>query len=189
MAPRRDLLEACSLAMEWLGDLPPILRDDPDLQAIYYCYAMEAARKQARIEDVRVQLNPLTATTNIGNWEALLHLPTSPGPIDARQQAVAARIRALSANPSGADWALRITSRLGANVAWSYVEHDATDPTSPPAQTIRISLPYSAASPQFSRARAVIREETASELAVTYDAASSGFLLDISHMDTDVFGA
>lgn len=188
MAPRRDLLEATPLAMQWLDDLPPILREEPDVQAIYYCAAKEFERLAVVREDVRRQLNPATATRGLKFWEQLLRLPVGVGTNESRQLAIIARMARLQADPSGRDWVHRVQARLGANVLWSYLENIPGNPTSPAPQTLRISLPYGVNTEQFRSARAAIREETASELAITYTA-QAGFLWDVSLWDVDTWGA
>lgn len=187
MAPRRDLMEVNALCMQWLDDVPPIMREDPDLQAVYYCASMEAQRLEARIEDVRAQLNPVTATeTGLTLWEALLRLPAaSGGTVATRRTAVVARLRSLAGDPSGRDWARRIDAIVGA--PWSYEENVPGDGTTPPAQVLRLNLPWSAATSQWQNAIERIREETPPELGLQFVSAD-GFLLDVSHMDTDAFG-
>lgn len=187
MAPRLDLLQANARAMQWLEDVPPVLREDPDLQAIYYCSAKEAERLEARIEDVRAQLNPLTATeAGLAIWEPLIRLAAAPGgTVETRRTAVVGRIRSLAGDPSGRDWIRRVDAIVG--LPWTYEEHIPGDGTTPPAQVLRIFLPWAASNPSWAQAVRLIREETPPELGIQY-VSSEGFLLDVSHMDVDAFG-
>lgn len=186
MAPKPEIFAECDRAVTWLEGVPPILRDEPDLQAAYYCMAMETDRMEARLEDIRAQLLPSTATVNLPGWEALLRLPGT-GPDEARQAALRLRMAGLAADPSGLNWIDRAQARLGPGVVWTYEEHIPGDGSTPAAQTLRISLPYGGASAEMAAAKQIFREETPAELDLIF-VSSDGFLLDSSEMDDDAFG-
>jgi hypothetical protein len=188
MAPRPDLLTP--RGREFIAELPPFLRDDPQYRAVLHCMAREGERAEGVLEQLRQDLNPLTATDRgIAFFEGLLNIGSTAGQdIEARRAIILGRMRALEGDPSGADWARRITARIG-DVGWTYEEHTPGDasPGAVPPQTLRILLPFAANSPQFEVARRVFREETPAEIALVY-ISTGGFLLDSSLLDQDGFG-
>lgn len=184
MAPREDLITPLGWAM--IDSLPPILREDPDYRALMHCAAREIERVEATIEDVRTQLIPVNATDlGLQAWEHLLRLPVAPSgeTIEVRQITVANRLAALGGDPAGTDWVRRMNRRLG-NVAWSYEEHQPGVGGTPAAQTLRIRLPFVVNSEPWNQAVKAFREETPSELALTF-LGEGGFILDASQLDLD----
>lgn len=184
MAPHPSAITA--LGWEMLESIPPFLRDDPDVVAVIHCQAREAERLEGAIEELRRQLNPLTATDRgLRFMEMLLRLPASGESIQVRRNRVKLRLAALEADPSGRDWIARLSARIGSG--WAYEEHVPGDVTSPAAQTLRIRLPYAANSPQWDAALLATREETPAELGLVF-ISSGGFILDQSQMDVEGMG-
>nr|MBA2751597.1 hypothetical protein [Actinomycetota bacterium] len=56
MAPLQALLTP--LTREFLGDLPAVVTEDPDIIAIQYCYAKETDLRRAKLEAVRAEQVP-----------------------------------------------------------------------------------------------------------------------------------
>lgn len=185
MPPRPDLITP--LGWRMLGSLPPILRDDPDYRALIHCSAREVERMRGRAEDVRAMGNPVTTTAlGIPLWERLLRLPASfpTDPLEGRRVAVVNRWRALQSDPSTAAWVARVTQRLN-GAPWTY----DTPRSAPglPDYTIRVTLPFNAASGRFAAAILALREETPAEQELVYVSAE-GFVLDQSRLDQEGLG-
>lgn len=184
MAPRRDLLTP--LGLEMLDSLPPAVRDDPDYLAVIHCYARETERIDETIEGLRAEFNPVTATeTGLTAFELLLRLPAGGDTVEGRRIRVRDRLASLFADASGVNWILRVSGRIGSS--WSYEEHVPGDAGSPPAQTLRILLPFDATAPEWAEATRAVREETPSELDLIF-VSTGGFRLDVSEMDSDGMG-
>lgn len=170
------------LGWQMIEDLPPILRDDPDTQASLHCQAKEAERMDAAAREVAAGFNPLTATNlTLPIWERVMHLPPGPPDEGLRRARVVARWRSLQGNPSGRSWIERLNERIG--ISWAYEEHIPGDAGSPPAQTLRITLPVQPG-PNLAEKERIFREETPSELALIFTT-GEGFLLDLSQMDVE----
>lgn len=187
MAPLESLIT--DRGWEMLEELPHFLRDDPDIRAVIHCYAKESERMEDALEGVRDELNPLTASTvGLAWWESLLRLPVNPlgGTLSGRRTLAARRMRSLVADPSGLNWVQRVTDRLGGQ-PWSYEEHVPGDLGTPPAQTLRVTIPSTPGTTLWDSQVAAVREETAAELALDFESAA-GFILDQSQLDADTLG-
>jgi hypothetical protein len=174
------------LGWELLEMIPPVLRDDPDVRAVIHCHAREAEYAEGKIEELRNQISPLTATARgLRFWELLLRLPDgSANPDAARRTRILERYAALEGDPSARSWVDRVTGRIGTG-EWSYVEH-GEDP-GVPTQTLWITLPWPAASVAYNAAIEAIRDETPSELELAFFSSDAG-LFDVGEFDVSIFG-
>lgn len=186
MAPLPELITP--LGREMIDSLPPVLRDDPDTIAVLHCQAREAERLGDAVAEIRAQLSPLNATElGLPWWELLLRVPGDiVASVEARREAVMRRYRALEGDPAGSSWVLRVGRRIG-DVPWTYQEHIPGDGTTPPAQTLRIHLPFAPASASWDQALIAFREEVPSELDLVF-VSEGGFILDESEMDVEGMG-
>lgn len=179
--PRRILT---GKALEMLNDLPPVLRGDPDYQAVCQCYGREAERMDAHLDLVRRQFFPQFADPLLKAWEALLRTTIEPpgATLDERRQVVLAMHARLRATASGLAWIANVTKLVG--LGWTYDTHDPDVPGSPPANTIRVRLPFPPESGRYAQTEAYLRKITpaAWDLIVTW---IGGFSLDRSQMDQE----
>ncbi|MCA1571254.1 MAG: YmfQ family protein [Chloroflexi bacterium] len=106
-----------------LDDLPPILRGDPDIQGVMHAAARELEAAEAKIEQMRAELSPLTATaTGLRIWEAQLGLPINTAATDTeRRTTVLAHLAKMAGDPSGTDWVANVTKLIGPG--WTYEEY------------------------------------------------------------------
>jgi hypothetical protein len=178
-------LNATGLAM--LHDIPPRLRQAPEFQAVMHCASQEVVLMDAAASLVRDQFNPLRATLLLKAWEALLRTTVEkPGmTVDDRRSVVIALHRKSTRRPTGSDWEASVTDLVGSG--WTYQEHDADDPDSPPPYTIRVELPFPPTSDRYAQTEALLRDITpaAWDLIVTWP---GGFVLDESRLDQEEFG-
>ncbi|HEX7088720.1 MAG TPA: putative phage tail protein [Longimicrobiales bacterium] len=186
MAPRPDLLHP--LAKEWLDQLPHPLGTDPDIHAVIHCYMREEERKRTRIEEVRAQFSPLTATElGLPWWEKLLRLTVAPAgwTVEQRRDAVVASIRRLRVRMTGLDQEGAITRLIGPG--WTYEEHDPAVPTSPPPGVVRFYLPTLPAGDLYERYERMIRGviETHLDIETQFE---GGFVLDEDLLDEGLLG-
>lgn len=169
---------------EYRSWLPERLRDSPDHLAVIHAQSRELDRLEAAIEQVRVQFFPQTADILLGLWERVLGLTVEPSgvTIAERRGYVIARLRALASTPEGRDWVANVSSMVGPG--WEYEEHVPGDVTSPPENTIRVTLPYPPTSSLYQQTERLIRDITPAhlDLIVTF---SGGFVLDQSQLDQE----
>jgi hypothetical protein len=175
------------LGIRMRDSLPPVLRDDPDYLGVIHACAKEIEVAQERIALLRLQLNPRTATLLLGAWEGALKLPIAPSgqSEDQRRVAIAVALLRLRVEFGGTDWEDAITRLIGAG--WTYEEHDPDVIASPPANTIRITLPFAALSFMYAFSQSFIRAATPANTEILF-AASDGFILDASPLDLTDFG-
>lgn len=182
--PSAAAFESCPLAVEHLNDLPPFLRDDPDIRAIVYCHAKEAERQEQRLDELLAELFPQSATeVGLPWWETLMRITVEPEglTVEERRETVIAYLRKLRGEAGGEEWIANVTSLIGPT--WSYVEHDPDDPTSsPPPYTVRVSVPFEPGVGEFAATERLIREITPAHLDIEL-VYSGGFLLDIGELD------
>jgi hypothetical protein len=175
VAPHPSLFEACPLAVERLNDLPPILRDDPDIRAVIYADAKETERQEAVLDQLLDEVFPQRATeVGLPLHEVLLRLTIAPPGMSLPKR----RVRM-----TGVGWQDAVTLLLGTN-AWSYREHDPADPTSPDPYVLRIAIPFSAGEFDFTRARALIRRVTSAHLELEI-VSTAHFVLGSSELGVD----
>lgn len=168
-----------------LADMPPFWRDDPDVQAIVHCQAREHERKQAKLDALVANLFPQSADASLlPAWEWLVGTTINPVGLTVaqRRDTVMAYLATLRAAGTGLWWEETVTKVVGPG--WSYQEHLESDPTSPPAGTIEIVLPFAPSSSTYAQTEALLRRITDShiDLVVTF---SGGFLLDQSLLDQE----
>lgn len=168
---------------------PPIVRDDPDYLGIAHACARELDLMETRVTFLRAQLNPATATADglLSVWEHFVTGVSEPVGHDeaSRRVLLLAGLLKLRVVFGGTDWQDAIERLVGPG--YTYEEHDPADLASPPANTIRITLPYSAISFMFGYAQAFIRAATPAHIDILF-AAADGFVLDSSPLDLTDFG-
>lgn len=173
------------LAKQMLGELPPFLRGDPDHQAVIYAYAKEIERCEEAISTMRQQAVANEATVLLKVWEIMVGVEVEPSISEAeRQKVVTAFLRALEANPSGLHWEAVVGLLAGSG--WFYVDHVKGKGGTPPANVVRVFLPFATGSFWFGTIKRLIERVTPAHIALEVDAAE-GFLLDVSELDKDKF--
>lgn len=185
MASRADILtDYGRVLMSWL---PPALQESEDYMAVIHPLAMELERLEGRIELVRDQLFPQTATVLLPAWERLVRTAIEPvgSTVEERRMVVMALL-SRSSGRLGEEWEERVTSVVGPG--WSYEEHIPGDVTSPPEGTVLLTLPFEAGSPRLATAGRAIRAFTPAHLELSVVSAE-GFRWDVSHWDEEAFGA
>lgn len=171
------------LGEEMRDSLPPVLRESPDYLAIIHAIAKECELAVAAIETVRRQFNPAHADLLLGVWERITRQTVNPPlTIAERQAAVTARLRKMLTIGEGSAWEEQVSAIVG--IGWSYEEHIPGEPASPPAGTLRITLPFPPEGSRYAEALLRIREVTPAHLKIEF-ASASGFLLDESLMDLE----
>lgn len=169
---------------ELLADLPPVYRDDPDIQAVITCYGRESERIDDTMVELRNQFFPQLADKLLKAWEALTGTTLEPAAltVEERRQIVLALLRRLRASSAGSEWELNVTVLVGPG--WTYEEHVPGDPTSPPENTILIVLPFPPTSDRYAQTEALLRDITpaAWDLIVTF---AGGFIQDESRLDQE----
>lgn len=168
--------------LRMLAMLPPKLQGSVEHQAVIHAQSRELDRLEGCIEQVRAQFNPATADILLNAWEYSLKLPVGGAGADipTRQQRVVVRLQKLLGQAEGIEWEDQITALIGGG--WSYLEHIPGDGTSPPANTLRITLPFSSSSGSYLAALQEIAEVTPAHLEIEFESAA-GFQLDDSPMD------
>lgn len=173
------------LGQEWREELPVVLRDSPDHLAVLHSVCREIERCEAAIETVRDQFFPTRATLLLGVWERLLGLTAEPEGVslEDRRLLVLVYLRKMRNQGSGTEWQQIVTRLVGPS--WSHQEHDPADPDSPPADTLRVTLPFPPTSSVYARIERLLGIITPAhlDLEVVYDA---GFVLDESQLDQEV---
>lgn len=187
MAPTPELFAACTRAVSMLNDLPPVLREEPDIRAVIYADARETDRQEALLDALRAEFFPQTATPALGLplFETLLRLTVAaPGLSQSqREAAVLGAFRKLRGRMTGAEWELGVSLLLGTNV-WSYQEHVPGDASTPAAYVIRITVPFDPTTYDLNRARALIRQITSAHLDLEI-VSSVGFPLGTGQLGVD----
>lgn len=168
----------------WRDRLPTKLQRSPDHVAVIHSVTKEIERAEEAIEQVRRQLFPHSADLLLGVYEWMLGITVEPEgvSVEDRQQLVLAQLRKLRSSPEGRDWVANVTALVGPG--WSYEEHIAGDPGSPPENTILIHLPFPPASTYYAAAERLIRVITPAHLDLTVTFVD-GFKLDESQLDQE----
>lgn len=177
MAPSPANFLACPRAVEMLEDLPPFLREDPDVRAVIYCFGREAERQELTLDVLLQQFFPQTATSlGLPWWETLTELTVAPmGAADEdRQATVVAFLRRLVSALGGLDWVDAVTTLVGSG--WTYEEL--------PNYTIRINLPFPPDGDRYAQTERFIRGLTPAHLDLVVGF-TGGFLLDGSQLDEE----
>jgi hypothetical protein len=172
------------LGLAWRDRLPVVLRDSPEHLAVIHSTMREVERLEAAIEQVRRQFFPQQADILLKVWERQVGITVEPPgwTIEQRRTAVVAQLRKMRSSPSGADWMADVSLLVGAG--WTYAEHVPGDVTSPPADTVRIELPFPPTSGMYGLIERTLREMIPAhvDLVVTF---SGGFVLDESQLDQE----
>lgn len=175
-------LDQTTYGLDMLASLPPRVQGSIDYQAVIHAQAREVDLLEASMESVRNQFNPATADVLLGAWEAQVWLPVggAGATVPQRQAKVLLRLQKLLGASEGTEWQDQITALVGQG--WTYEEHIAGDGTSPPANTLRITLPFAPDGGAYAEALREIREYTPSHLDIEF-ASAGGFVLDESQID------
>jgi hypothetical protein len=98
--------ELTDLGRRLRDSLPSWLREDPDMRAVYHCYAMEAERQREMAREVRDNFIPGRLTEfGLAWWEAILGMPTVLSePEVVRRAAVLSRLLASVPDSRGLSW-------------------------------------------------------------------------------------
>lgn len=180
--PGRRVLTPTAARM--LGSLPPFLHDDPDVRAVMAVYGREAELAQQQLEWLVDQVTPVNVDdAGLRLWERLLRL-AGDGDLEQRRAAATNALRALSQEGSGSNWVAALTEEIGGG--WAHAEHNPDDASSPPANTVRITVPHSPGSAEFEQTRRAVRARTHAHLEVQV-VAGAGFVLDRSALDQEAF--
>lgn len=177
------LTERGELYRSWL---PVIFRDSPEHLAVVHALAVETERLEDAIETVRLQFFPQTADVLLKAWEFELRTTVEPvGQTVAQRRNTVLALLARSSSETGLDWQANVTRLIGPG--WSYEEHIAGDATSPPANTVRVVLPFPPGSDLYTQTERLLRDITPAHLDLQLQF-SSGFLLDESQLDQEGLG-
>lgn len=132
-------------ALRWLEDIPPFWAGSKDVQATLDVLAREMDRLEASKNQLRANFFPQTADVYLNVWEKVLGLAVAPpDKTEAQRRAsVVAFMQATRGTISGLSWQASLTKLIG--TSWSYEEHDPADGTSPPANVLRITIPFTTA--------------------------------------------
>lgn len=169
-------------ALVMLGDLPPFLRDDPNVQASLQAIADEYDRVQALAEEIRRTRFPQLADDANGflsQWEWVLGLPVAPSlSVEQRQSIVLAHLRKRHAS-AGKDWETAVQDAFG-GTPFAYTE-------GPEPYTIHVVIPFGGTTLSAGRAEALLREITPAHLQII-TSYSEGFLIGISRIGIEPIG-
>lgn len=172
------------LGRQMLDGLPVKLRGSSDYQAVIHAVSRELMLVEAAAEAVRDEFNPATSEFLLPAWEAETRLPVGGqgASVSQREAGVVAALRAVLGSGTGVEWEQRFRELTGAEPV--YTEHVPGDSTTPPANTLRVTLPFPANGSAYDKALLNIREFTAAHLAVEFNEPDEGgFRLDESQLD------
>lgn len=167
-----------------LAMLPPHLRDDPDYQGVIHPLAREVERLEGKIEEVRDQLRPLSATTLLKAWEAQFRLTIDPPGLSLaeRYEKIRPRLLALVSGGEGRQWVVQAGLIVGPG--FDYREHVPGDVTGPPEGTVRIVMPFPPSGSRYAEVAKRLREIVPAHLDIEFSNLG-GFILDQSQMDEE----
>lgn len=177
------------LTRQHLNELPPVIAEDPDIQAVVQVYALEAERLSARLDLLRANLFVQTADElGLPFLERQLRITVNPvgQTVVQRRETILALLKAVKASGEGSDW-VRLVDGFVGQAGWTYQEHVEGDPTSPPMYTVRVNLPFAPSGNAYEQVRSRIREVTPAHIALVFSS-TGGFLLDQSQMDQEILG-
>jgi hypothetical protein len=125
-----------------LDELPPFLASAADMQAVLDVLMREVQRIDDAKAATRANFFATTADSWLALYEILEQISVDPPDktTDQRRTSVIAFLRRMKVRGTGLGWEAAMTDLLGAD--WSYEEHIPGDPTSPPANTINIQIPW-----------------------------------------------
>lgn len=137
---------AGDLARQLAALVGPAVAAPDDSRAGAECIALGGALRDARAATLfaLAQAVPQTATDLLGEWEAMLAIPVSPGASDAtRQAALLARLRAFGGTPQRIEAAA--TTLAGATITVVEYLYSAFTATATPRLVFRFTVVLSAA--------------------------------------------
>lgn len=175
------------LGIAFRDSAPVVLRDDPDYLGAWHALARECERLAVQVELVRAQFVPDTADLLLKVWEVQVGTTVEPvgKTLADRRQIVKARLLMMTSDASGLAWQERVTTLIGPS--WTYEEHDPDVPTSPPGDTLRVTVPFPPTSGRYAMVARMLEEVTPAhvDVVIVY---SGGFVLDESQLDQQDFG-
>lgn len=129
-------------ALALIEDLPPFLVDSYDIRAVLAALSNEIDRIDAAIEEIRDNFYPQRGEKYLKAWESLLGVAIEPPDktLAQRRVSVLAILQSLKTSGSGLSWEAALSQLIG--TSWSYAEHDPAVPTSPPAHTLKFTIPF-----------------------------------------------
>ncbi len=177
-------LDAGARAM--LADIPPVFREDPEVQAVLKCSALESARMASAVAWLRRNLFAQTADeTGLGWHEDSLELRRNASADPERRRAdILAAIRGGAAAGTGAEFEAALVALAGSSA--SYREHVPGDPTSPPPAVVQVLVP-GAEPERLDRIERELRPFLDAHYGLEVVSAA-GFILDESRMDETRLG-
>jgi hypothetical protein len=167
-----------------LDMLPWALQDSVDYQAVLHAASREVDRMEAALGTVTAQFSPASADILLGAWEAQVRLPVGGfgTSLAQREARVLYRVRKILGANEGREWERNVTDLVGEG--WTYQEHIPGDATTPPVDTLRISLPFPPGASAYANALVQIREFTPAHLEIEFQSLG-GFMLDESQLDVE----
>lgn len=125
-----------------LDSFPPFMQDSYDVQAVMDVAARELDRFESAKDQVVLNFFPQTSDLLLVFYELMLGLGGAAAKTTAqRRTSVLAFLQKISSSGSGLSWEANVSALIGS--AWSYAEHNPADGSSPPANTIKVTLPFS----------------------------------------------
>lgn len=173
-------------ARAMLDSLPTVLRPAPEFESVQHVLGREFDRFESQMGAVQAQFFPQSATEmGLPVWESLLRITPPAGATQAsRRENVIALLRQSSAG--GVEWEAGVTALAGPS--WAYLEHEPGDAASPDPYTVRVVVPFAPGSDTFLALERRLREITPANTDLVV-VSVEGFLLDLSEMDQEAFGA
>lgn len=170
------------LGLEMLGEIPPWMRDDPDIRAVVHCHAKETERQQEMAAAVRDDCIPLRAgSRGLAWWEQYFGMTIEPvgQTEEQRRTAILGRIKREPPLGSGLSWKAMLTSMIGEG--WTYEEF-------PEDAKIRVEIPYPPGSEVFEIVSAQLPLLPSWPCHLELELGSAkGFVLDLSDLDSEPF--
>lgn len=130
-----------------LEDIPPFLADADQIQSTADPLFREMVRVDDALAELRANFWPQLADAYLKIWENLLGLAVESPELSLaqRRNAVLAFLQGIRNQSSGISWEATLTKLIG--TAWSYEEHIPGDAGSPPENSVRITIPFTAPIP------------------------------------------
>jgi Uncharacterised protein conserved in bacteria (DUF2313) len=118
------------LALTWLAMLPPVLQEDPWVQAVLGAVAREVERLQGQTDLLAEGMVPTTANEyTLPLWEAVTGLPIDPPDRTVEERRTSVLASLLRSDGSGTEWE-RAMADASRN-SYRYTEFDSGDPAVP----------------------------------------------------------
>lgn len=147
--------------------IPPFLARDQTMRAVYDATAQEFDVLDTYMDELQRNIIPKTASEHLDLYEWLLNLTIKPGvqTVPQRLATVLAFLQRLTMNGSGFDWESVITAFVG--TGWSYKTNIPGDGTTPPANTVSVTLPYASGTVPATLAGTLLRQITPANTVIT----------------------